>query len=109
MVKLGEAGLIDKIKMIGLYRSKARNLIALSKALVEQHESKVPDNREALEALPASGARPPMSCSTSPLARARSPSTRMLSGLRTAPGSRPVRPVGGGAYPQPDRAGALQA
>src|SRR6476659_11424833 len=45
MVKLGEAGLIDKIKMIGLYRSKARNLIALSKALVEQHESKVPDNR----------------------------------------------------------------
>ena len=55
MVKLGEAGLIDKIKMIGLYRSKAKNLIALSKALAEQHGSKVPDNREALEALPGVG------------------------------------------------------
>jgi endonuclease III len=55
MVRLGEAGLIDKIKMIGLYRSKAKNLIALSKALAEQHGSKVPDNREALEALPGVG------------------------------------------------------
>ncbi len=55
MVKLGEAGLIDKIKMIGLYRSKAKNLIALSKALAEQHGSKVPDHREALEALPGVG------------------------------------------------------
>jgi endonuclease-3 len=55
MVMLGEAGLIDKIKMIGLYRSKAKNLIALSKALAEQHGSKVPDNREALEALPGVG------------------------------------------------------
>jgi endonuclease III len=55
MVKLGEAGLIDKIKMIGLYRSKAKNLIALSKALVDRHGSKVPDNREALEALPGVG------------------------------------------------------
>jgi endonuclease-3 len=55
MVMLGEAGLIDKIKMIGLYRSKAKNLIALSKALAEQHGSKVPNNREALEALPGVG------------------------------------------------------
>jgi len=55
MVMLGEAGLIDKIKIIGLYRSKAKNLIALSKALAEQHGSKVPDNREALEALPGVG------------------------------------------------------
>jgi endonuclease-3 len=55
MVMLGEAGLIDKIKMIGLYRSKAKNLIALSNALAEQHGSKVPNNREALEALPGVG------------------------------------------------------
>ena len=55
VVKLGEAGLIDQIKMIGLYRSKAKNLIALSKALAEQHGSEVPDNREALEALPGVG------------------------------------------------------
>src|SRR5262245_5115088 len=55
MVELGEAGLIDKIKMIGLYRSKAKNLIALSRALIEQHENEVPDAREALEALPGVG------------------------------------------------------
>jgi endonuclease-3 len=55
MVKLGETGLIEKIKTIGLYRSKAKNLIALSKTLVEQHGSKVPDTREALEALPGVG------------------------------------------------------
>src|SRR5262249_4824028 len=55
MVMLGEAGLIDKIKMLGLYGSKAKNLIALSKALAEQHGSKVPNNREALEALPGVG------------------------------------------------------
>src|SRR5262249_7510978 len=57
MVEFGEAGLIDKIKMIGLYRSKAKNLIALSKALAEQHGSKVPNNREALGALPGGGGK----------------------------------------------------
>jgi endonuclease III len=55
MVEFGEARLIATIKMIGLYRSKAKNLIALSKALTEQHDSKVPDNRESLEALPGVG------------------------------------------------------
>ncbi len=42
MVKLGEAGLIEYIKTIGLYRNKAKNVIALSKALIENHKGQVP-------------------------------------------------------------------
>ena len=55
LVELGEAALIEKIKTIGLYRSKARNLIALSKKLVDEHDSKVPESREVLESLPGVG------------------------------------------------------
>lgn len=55
MVSLGEAGLIDKIKSIGLFRNKARNVIALSARLISDHGSKVPEDREALEALPGVG------------------------------------------------------
>ena len=55
MVTLGEAGLRQHIKTIGLYRNKAKNVIALSKALIETHGGKVPKTREALEALPGVG------------------------------------------------------
>ncbi len=55
MVKLGEARVRDLIKTIGLYRMKAKNLIALSKKLVAEHGGKVPNTREALEALPGVG------------------------------------------------------
>jgi endonuclease-3 len=55
MVRLGEARVRDLIKTIGLYRTKARNLIALSKKLVAEHGGKVPNTREALEALPGVG------------------------------------------------------
>jgi endonuclease-3 len=55
MVRLGEAGLTDYIKSIGLYRTKARNVIALSKDLIETHGGEVPESREALEALPGVG------------------------------------------------------
>ncbi|MEQ9146223.1 MAG: endonuclease III [Parvibaculaceae bacterium] len=55
MVKLGEAGLRDHIKTIGLYRNKAKNVIALSKILIEKHGSQVPHDRDALEALPGVG------------------------------------------------------
>jgi len=55
MVALGEAGLTEYIKTIGLYRGKARNVIALSKMLIEQHGSQVPKDRAALEALPGVG------------------------------------------------------
>jgi endonuclease III len=55
MVKLGEAGLKQHIKTIGLFNIKARNVIALSRLLIEQHGSRVPRQREALEALPGVG------------------------------------------------------
>jgi endonuclease-3 len=55
MVKLGEAGLVDTIKMIGLYRGKAKNVIGLSQCLIEKHGGEVPKTREALEALPGVG------------------------------------------------------
>ncbi|HBI83045.1 endonuclease III [Orrella sp. NBD-18] len=52
---LGQAGLEDFIKTIGLYKTKAKNTIATCKILIEQHNSQVPQNREALEALPGVG------------------------------------------------------
>jgi endonuclease-3 len=55
MVKLGETRVRDLIKTIGLYRTKAKNVIALSRQLVEQHGGKVPRDRAALEALPGVG------------------------------------------------------
>src|SRR5665213_2778922 len=55
MVALGEAKLTDYIKTIGLYCTKAKNVIALSRALIDNHASQVPHDREALEALPGVG------------------------------------------------------
>jgi len=55
LAKLGEAGLTDKIKTIGIYRNKAKNLMALAQKLIAEHGGKVPDNREELEMLPGVG------------------------------------------------------
>jgi len=55
MVRLGEAKLTEYIKTIGLFRNKAKNVVALSKILLEKHCRAVPQNREALEALPGVG------------------------------------------------------
>ena len=55
ILALGVDGLKKYIKTIGLYNSKAENVIKTCKALVEQHSSQVPDSREALEALPGVG------------------------------------------------------
>ncbi len=52
---LGAEGLEQYIRTIGLYRGKAKNVIALSRILMEQHASEVPSTREALEALPGVG------------------------------------------------------
>lgn len=52
---LGEEGLADYIKTIGLYKSKARHLIAACRLLVERHDGEVPAERAALEALPGVG------------------------------------------------------
>jgi endonuclease-3 len=55
ILDLGTERLEAYIKTIGLYRSKARHLLATCKALVEQHGGEVPRTREALEALPGVG------------------------------------------------------
>lgn len=55
MVKLGEARLTDYIKTIGLYRTKAKNVIALSRLLIERHGGEVPKTQAELEALPGVG------------------------------------------------------
>jgi endonuclease-3 len=55
MLALGEARLRDFIKTIGLYPTKAKNLVALSRLLVERHGGEVPRDRAALEALPGVG------------------------------------------------------
>ena len=55
MLALGEEGLIEHIRTIGLYRNKAKNIIKLSRMLIEQYGGKVPDSREELEKLPGVG------------------------------------------------------
>jgi endonuclease-3 len=55
MAALGVEGLEPYVKTIGLYRGKAKNVVALSKLLVEKHGGKVPRTREALEELPGVG------------------------------------------------------
>src|SRR5262249_12920532 len=55
MIKLGEARVREMIKTIGLFRTKAKNVIALSEQLVAQHHGEVPKTREELEALPGVG------------------------------------------------------
>lgn len=55
MLALGEEGLISHIRTIGLYRGKAKNVIALSRLLIDKHGGEVPHDRAALEALPGVG------------------------------------------------------
>ena len=55
LITLGEAGVADCIKTIGLFRNKARNTVSLSRLLLERHGGEVPHDRRALEALPGVG------------------------------------------------------
>ena len=55
ILALGEEGLAEYIKSIGLYRTKAKNLLATCRLLLEQHGGEVPRSREALQALPGVG------------------------------------------------------
>ena len=55
MLALGEEGVIQHIKTIGLYRNKAKNVIKLSQILVDQYGGEVPNSRAALESLPGVG------------------------------------------------------
>ncbi|MBI2383306.1 MAG: endonuclease III [Gammaproteobacteria bacterium] len=55
ILKLGESGLKEYVKTIGLFNGKARNILALSRILVDRHGGQVPRSRGALEALPGVG------------------------------------------------------
>lgn len=55
MLELGEEGVRERIKTIGLFNAKAKNVIALSQLLIERHGGEVPRDRDALEALPGVG------------------------------------------------------
>ncbi|MCZ6509811.1 MAG: endonuclease III [Alphaproteobacteria bacterium] len=55
MLQLDEDGLIEHIRTIGLFRNKAKNVIALSRQLIDLHDGEVPRERAALEALPGVG------------------------------------------------------
>ncbi|MEM6340513.1 MAG: endonuclease III, partial [Pseudomonadota bacterium] len=55
MLDLGEGGLIEHIKSIGLYRNKAKNVIKLSRIIVEEYDGEVPNSRAALQSLPGVG------------------------------------------------------
>ena len=55
MLDLGEEGVIEHIKTIGLYRNKAKNVIKLSRILVEEYDGEVPNSRAALQSLPGVG------------------------------------------------------
>ena len=55
IAKLGVEGVKPYLKTVGLYNTKAKNLIGLAQQIIEQHEGEVPDSREALEALPGVG------------------------------------------------------
>ena len=55
MLALGEEGVRDHIRSIGLYRNKAKNVIALSRRLIDVYDGQVPDTRDALETLPGVG------------------------------------------------------
>lgn len=55
ILALGETGLRDVVKSIGLYKTKAKNILATCKLLIQHHGSQVPQTREQLEALPGVG------------------------------------------------------
>ncbi len=55
MVRLGEEGVARHVRAIGLWRAKAKNVVALSQALLDRHGGTVPSDRESLEALPGVG------------------------------------------------------
>ncbi|MBF0627227.1 MAG: endonuclease III [Magnetococcales bacterium] len=55
MVRLGEEAIREQIRSLGLFNTKAKNIHALSRILVERHQGQVPQSREALQALPGVG------------------------------------------------------
>jgi endonuclease-3 len=83
MLELGEDTVRDYIKTIGLYRNKAKNVIALSQKLITDFGGEVPRTREELVTCPASAARPPTSSCRWRSGSRPSLSTRISSGSAT--------------------------
>ena len=90
MLALGEAGLKAHIRTIGLYNTKAKNVIALSRMLVDRHGGEVPRDRASLEALPGVG-RKTANVVLNVAFGLPSRSIRTSSASPTAPGSRRAR------------------
>ncbi len=55
MIELGEEGIVERIRTIGLFRNKAKNVLKLSQQLIDEFEGEVPSSRAALESLPGVG------------------------------------------------------
>ncbi len=92
MLDLGEEGLKAHIKTIGLFNSKAKNVMAMAEILVREHGGEVPADREQLTALPGVGrktANVVLNCAFGPRPLR---STRISSASATAPGSPRARP-----------------
>jgi hypothetical protein len=85
MLDLGEDGLKDHIKTIGLFNSKAKNVMAMAEILVREHGAKCRPTATNWSNCPAWGARRPMWCSTAPLGPRPLRSTPISSAWATAP------------------------
>ena len=91
MLALGEERIIDYIRTIGLFRTKAKNIVKLSQLLLAEHAGIVPRDRDALERLPGVGRKTANVVLNVAFGEPTIASTRISSGSATAPGSRPVR------------------
>ena len=109
MVALGEAKVRDLIKTIGLYRTKAKNVIALSDSSSPSTTAWCRRCARRSRRCPASAARPPTWCSTSRSASRPSRSTPTSSASATAPASRPARTLRGRDESRAGGAGRVQA
>lgn len=85
ILELGVDGLKDYIKTIGLFNSKAENVIKTCRILLEKYQGEVPEDRDALESLPGVGRKQPMSFSTRLLAGQRLPLIPISSVCPTEP------------------------
>ena len=91
MLDLGEEGLRQHIRTIGLFNTKAKNVIALCASLVANMAARCRTTAMRSKRCPALAARPPMSCSTSPSVPKPALSIRMFSASPTAPDWRRAR------------------
>ncbi|HVE44218.1 MAG TPA: endonuclease III [Gammaproteobacteria bacterium] len=94
MLKLGEQGLTEKIKSIGLYKSKAKNIIATCQLLVTKFDSRIPETRELLETLPGVGRKTANvmlnTCFNQPTIAVDTHLFRLANRIGLAPGSTPL-------------------